>query len=454
VTAPTIICAHTKHTIMNAQGAADNEGPSSQSPAKDDPRWKKTFFTVWTGQSASLFGSALVQFALVWWITLETGSATVLAVAFMAALVPQIAVGPFAGAVVDRSNRKFVMVTADGCIALATAVLAVLFWFEVIEVWHILALLLVRSLGGAFHWPAFMASTSLMVPKEQLARINGLNQAVFGMANIGGPAVGAVLLVMLPMQGILAVDIMTALLAILTLLVVAIPNPARDEGASKRSIMREVRDGFRFVRGWPGAMALIAVAAVLNFLFTPTDALLPILTLDHFGGGAEEFAALQVSIGVGMIVGGIALGAWGGFKRRMSTICFGLTATGLATLAIGLAPSGWYLVALAAIFATGVFVSMVNGALAAVMQAVIPANMQGRVFSLISSSVLAMTPLGLAIGGPTADWLGPQTWYVVAGVVSAALGIAVVFVPTVMNLENGAPAKTPASEEHAPEDKG
>jgi DHA3 family macrolide efflux protein-like MFS transporter len=247
------------------------------------------------------------------------------------------------------------------------------------------------------------------------------------------------------MQGILAVDILTAIIAISTLLVVAIPNPVQDPQAGKRSVMKDVGDGLRFVRGWPGALILIAVAAILNFLFTPTDALLPILTLDHFNGGAKEFAALQVSIGLGMIIGGVVLGAWGGFKRRMLTICFALGASGLATVAIGLAPSGWYLVAVAAIFATGAFISIVNGALAAVMQAVIPADMQGRVFSLISSSSLAMTPLGLAIGGPTADVLGPQIWYVLAGVVCTAIGIGMLFVPKVMNLENAIPKKPSAA---------
>lgn len=431
---------------MNPDSTTAADVPAAQSPTGTGPNWKRPFFTVWSGQSASLFGSALVQFALVWWITLETGSATILAIAFMAALVPQIAVGPFAGAVVDRSNRKKVMVLADGCIAIATVALVALFALGIVEVWHILALLIVRSVGGSFHWPAFMASTSLMVPKEQLARVNGLNQAVFGLANIGGPAAGAVLLVFLPMQGILAIDVLTAMLAISTLLVVSIPNPVLS--GKRRPVMRDVRDGLKFVRGWPGAMLLIAVAAVLNFLFTPTDALLPILTLDHFGGGAEEFAGLQVSVGVGMVIGGIGLGVWGGFKRKMLTICFGLTATGLATLVIGVVPPDGYMIALAAIFATGAFVSIVNGALAAVMQAVIPADMQGRVFSLINSSVLAMTPLGLAIGGPTADWLGPQVWYAMAGIVSAALGVVMVFIPTAMNLEKGAPTAKTGPETH------
>ena len=437
------------HTNMNEEGTSDKSRSDPDSLTPSNPRWKRDFFTIWGGQSSSLFGSALVQFALVWWITFETESATVLAIAFMAALVPQVTIGPFAGAVVDRSNRKRIMVVADGCIALATIVLMVLFWQDMVEVWQIMALLFVRSLGGAFHWPAFMASTSLMVPKGQLARVNGLNQAVFGIANIGGPAAGAVLLALVPMQGVLAIDVITALIAIGTLLAVHVPNPDTARDNEKESVMHDVREGFRFVRGWPGAMTLIAVAMVVNFLFTPTDALLPILTLEHFGGGAAEFAGFQVSIGLGMVIGGIVLGVWGGFKRRMMTVCFGLAAAGMATLVIGLAPPGWYIVAVLAIFATGIFFSMINGALMAVMQVAIPANMQGRVFALVSSGAMAMTPLGLAVGGPTADLFGPQIWYVVAGVITALLGMAVTFVPKAMNLENGKTYPAIASGERA-----
>jgi MFS family permease len=134
----------------------------------------------------------------------------------------------------------------------------------------------------------------------------------------------------------------------------------------------------------------------------------------------------------------------------MLTICFALASTGLSMMTIGLAPSNGYLIALGAIFATGAFVSIVNAALMAVMQSVIPAAMQGRVFSLISSSVLAMTPLGLAIGGPTADWLGPQIWYVIAGLVCAMIGVTMVFIPTAMNLDKSAPIK-PATPEKIPE---
>ncbi len=153
--------------------------------------WKKRFFLIWTGQAFSLLGSGLVQFALVWWLTRTTGSATVLAGATLAALLPEVFLGPFAGALVDRWNRRLVMIFADAAIALVTFGLVILFWQGNIQVWHVFVALFIRSLGGAFHWPAMQASTSLMVPDDQLARISGINQALRGGMNIIAPPLGA-----------------------------------------------------------------------------------------------------------------------------------------------------------------------------------------------------------------------------------------------------------------------
>ena len=147
-------------------------------------RWKLPFFTIWTGQAFSLIGSNLVQFALVWWLTETTGSATILAVASIMAVLPQVFLGPIAGALVDRWNRRLVMIVADSVIALAVVVLAVLYALDAVQTWHIYVLMFIRAAGGAFHWPAMRASTSLMVPQKHLSRIAGLNQALFGVANI------------------------------------------------------------------------------------------------------------------------------------------------------------------------------------------------------------------------------------------------------------------------------
>ncbi len=281
--------------------------------------WKVKFFSIWVGQLFSLLGSSLVQFALVWYLTKTTGSAAVLAGATIAAILPEIFLGPFVGALVDRWNRRLIMIVADGMIALCTAALVVLFYLNAVEIWQIYLLLFLRSLGGAFHWPAMQASTSLMVPEEHLARVAGINSAFRGIIAIIAPPLGALLMDLLPMYSVLAVDILTAFLAILPLLFISVPQPKGTTTTpltSPRQLWREVLEGVKFLRGWPGAMSLVFIATFINFLLAPSDTLMPLLVKNHFNGGAWELSFLASAMGVGFVVGGLALGIWGGFKRR------------------------------------------------------------------------------------------------------------------------------------------
>ncbi len=188
-----------------------------QNSVEGRKNWKVVFFTVWTGQAISLLGSMLVQFALIWHLTVEHQSATILATASLVGLLPQVFLAPFVGALVDRWNRRLIMIAADTVIAMATVVLAVLFALKVVEMWHIFLLMFIRAVGGAFHGPAMMASTSLMVPKEHLTRIQGINQMLNGGLNIVAAPLGALMLELLPMQAILGLDVVTAVLAILPL---------------------------------------------------------------------------------------------------------------------------------------------------------------------------------------------------------------------------------------------
>src|SRR4030043_174967 len=187
--------------------------------------WAPRFFTIWTGQAFSLFGSQLVSFAVIWWLTQTTGSATVLATASLVGLLPQVILGPISGTLVDRWSRRLTMIVADGLIALATIVLAILFALGHVQIWQVYLLLFIRSVCGGFHWPAMQASTSLMVPKEHLARIQGLNQMLQGGMRIDSAPLGALLLVLLPMQGILAIDVFTAMLAVIPLFFFQVPQP-------------------------------------------------------------------------------------------------------------------------------------------------------------------------------------------------------------------------------------
>ena len=244
---------------------------STLSSTYDLSRWKAPFFTIWTGQALSLVGSRIAMFALIWWLTDTTGSATVLALATLFAMLPTIVLGPVAGALVDRWNRKRVMILADGVIALLSLGLAVLFWTGQIQVWHVYVVMLARELGGIFHWPAMQSSTTLMVPEEHLARVSGVNQALNGGVSIIGPAIGALLLSVTTIANVMLLDVTTALLAIVPLFFVFIPQPPVAEGSENQpraTLIADLRAGARYVFAWRGLMLLTGMAMLFKIALT------------------------------------------------------------------------------------------------------------------------------------------------------------------------------------------
>ena len=406
-----------------------------------DKRWAPKFFTLWTGQAFSLFGSQIVQFGLVWWLTEQTGSARVLATASLFGLLPQILLSPFAGALVDRWNRRIVMMVADSAVALLSLGLAYLFWVDKVQIGHIYVIMLLRSAGGAFHWPAMQASTSLMVPKEQLTRVGGLNQTLQGLLSIAAPPLGAMLMAVMPVQGLLMLDVATALPATLPLFFISIPQPARlgeiSEGKRIRTTLwHDLGEGFRYIATWPGMLIIGIMAALLNCLITPAFSLLPLLVSKHFGGGAIQLGIMNSAWGIGMLAGGVILSIWGGFKRRMATSLLGLTGMGLGLTVVAVSPSNLFWMALAGTTLAGFMAPITNGPLFAVVQSVVEPEMQGRVMSLMNSVSTAMSPLGLAIAGHLTDALGLQVWFYVAGIAGIAMGLGGFFIGPVMTLES------------------
>jgi len=401
--------------------------------------WARRFFTVWTGQAFSLFGSALVQFALIWWLTQESGSATVLAIATLVGMLPMIVLGPFAGALVDRGNRRLIMIFADATIAVFSLLLAYLFITDIVQIWHVYAVMAVRSLGGAFHFPAMSASTPLMVPEEQLTRVNGLNQTLQGINGLIAPPVGALLIAILPTQGILLIDVGTAILAILPLLFISIPQPKRHEDSEnkeKPGLVQDIRAALAYIRAWPGLVAILFMALFLNFLLVPTGALFPLLVTKHFEKGALELGLINSVEGIGIIAGGVLLSVWGGFKKKIVTSMTGIILLGAAVMLLGFTPASLFSMALATIFLMGFAIPITNGPIGALFQSVIRQDMQGRVMSLIGSAATAMAPLGLLIAGPLSDAFGIRVWFWVGGLICLFIGVAGFFIPTVMNIEN------------------
>jgi DHA3 family macrolide efflux protein-like MFS transporter len=417
--------------------------------------WKTRFFAIWTGQQFSLIGSRVAQFALVWWLTDLTGSATVLATASMVALVPEILLGPIAGAYVDRWSRRVAMMVADGIVALASLWLAYLFWVGAMEIWHIYVIMLVRAVGGSFHWPAMQASTSLLVPKKHLTRVAGLNQTMNGVLSIAGPPLGALLLGVLPPHGVMLTDVATAVAAILPLFFVQIPQPPRSvEGgeAVAGTVWGDIREGLQYIRSWPGLLALIGLAMMVKVALTPAFSLLPLLVREHFHGGAAQLSLVEAVVGMGIVSGGLLLGAWGGFDRKIYTTLAGMGALGIGFVVLGLTPGGWLWLGLASVFVAGFVIPLIDGPIMAILQATVSPEIQGRVFMLMGSLLSLTSPLGLAVAGPVSDWLGLRIWYLTAGVLCAATGLAGFYIPAIVAIEEnngggvlaeGAPAASP-----------
>ncbi len=408
---------------------------ATQFSVKDDKRWKAPFFTIWGGQALSIVGSQLVQFALIWYLTVETGSATVLATASLAATLPSVVLGPFVGTLVDRWNRRWIMVLADGTVALVTVGLAVLFALDVVAVWHVYAVMLVRSLAASFHGNAMSASTSLMVPVEHLTRIQGINQMLNGGLNVISAPLGALLLSVLPLQGILAIDVSTALIAILPLFFMQVPQPERKEQSAPATVWQDFKAGFRYVVGWPGLLIISLMTVGINFTIIPAFSLLPLMVKEYFGGNAIHLSWVESAMGIGMIAGGALLGVWGGFKSKILTSMVGLMGMGAGTLILALAPSSVILLAVGGAFLFGVMNPITMGPFYAVIQSRVEPDMQARIFSLLSSVGGGMAPVGLMIAGPVSDWLGIQSWFLLGGAACVLMGVTGLFIPAVIKLE-------------------
>jgi DHA3 family macrolide efflux protein-like MFS transporter len=413
---------------------------ATQFSVKDGKPWKARFFTIWGGQALSLLGSQLVQFALIWYLTVQTGSATVLATASLVGLIPHVVLGPIVGTLVDRWNRRVIMMVADSIIALATVGLVVLFAMNSVEIWHIYVLMFIRSVAGGFHGNSMTASTSLMVPKEHLTRIQGINQMLNGGLNIVAAPLGALLLEILPMQGILAIDVITAILAVTPLFFFAIPQPERIEhgelqSSGKPTVWQDFATGLRYVLNWPALLIIASMAVIINFLLTPAFSLLPLLVKDYFNGSAVQLSWVNSAFGVGIILGGLLLSIWGGFKNKIMTSMLGLAGMGIGTLLMSQVPPTGIYIAIGAALIIGIMQPITNGPIFAVMQSTVAPDMQARVFSLLGSAAAAMSPIGLLIAGPLSDKFGIQTWFLLGGTISILMAVAGFFIPALKNIE-------------------
>jgi len=415
-------------------------------------KWQVRFFTIWTVQTLSLVSSELVQFALVWWLIETTESATVLSVATMIALLPRAILSPFAGVLVDRWNRRVVMIVADSVIALSLVWLVFCFSTDKVQIWYIYVIILVRAIGGVFHMPAMLASTSLMMPKKYLSRVAGMNQMMHGIVMVVVPPLGALLLGIMSFRDIIALDIAGAMLAIAPLFFIHIPQPQRDTAfPGTKSVWGDVCQGLHYIQNWRGAVGMLTISTLINFIMRPAFQLIAILVVSQFGGEEIEFGWMAAALGAGYVAGGLVLSVWGGFRRKMQTSLMGIVGAGLAILIVGLAPQTAFLMALGAIFMAGFMMPMCMGPIQALVQSTVDPSMQGRIFTIMSSVSTLISPLSLGIAGPLFDVLGPQVWYAWGGIAAVLIGLTGLSTPTILNLGAPQPVERDISRKKIPE---
>lgn len=392
--------------------------------------WKRVFTIIFTGQFFSTLSSYVVGYAVIFWLSVETRSAEVLAYATIASLLPQMVLGLFTGVFVDRWNRKRTMIFSDLFIALCTLLLASLFFITEPKIFYVYLLLVMRSAGMAFHVPAMQASVPLLAPQDKLMKIAGINNMIHSISTIASPALAALLISLFRLHWILLIDVAGAIIAVITLLMVIIPNPEKGEKAAPH-LGRELLEGLREIYSKPGLLWLFILALSAMFFIMPVAALFPLMTLEHFNGTTYMMSIVEIAWGIGMLIGGAIIG----HKRlnNYKVILINLTylVLGLTFVFSGILPPSGFAWFAGVTVIGGISMTMYSGSFTVIVQTMVEPAALGRVFSLYASITLLPSMIGLLATGFIADAIGIGNAFIISGCGISLLGIAAFIIPPI-----------------------
>ena len=363
------------------------------------------FVLVWIGQIVSVLTTNMSLFALTIWVFEKTGSATALGLIQVFFITPLLLVTPIAGVMVDRHNRKMMMMVSDLVAGLATVSILVLQFLGVLEVWHLYVAAAIQGLGNAFQWPAYSAAISTMIPKEQYGRANGLMSLIEAGPGVIAPLLAGTLLPIVGLSGILSLDVITFILAILILIGIHVPQPVRTvEGVqSQGNIFKEAAFGFRYIFNRPSLLGLQLVFFAGNLCVGIAFTVLAPMVLLRTGNDSVSLGFVQSAGAIGGVVGGVAMSAWGGFKRRVHGVLAGWIVSSffLAFVGLGTQVPIW----MAMMVLSTILVPLINGSNQAIWQTKVAPDVQGRVFSARKLIAWLTNPLSPLIAGTLADFV-------------------------------------------------
>ncbi|MDP1547565.1 MAG: MFS transporter [Anaerolineales bacterium] len=363
------------------------------------------FTIVWLGQIVSVLASAMSQFGLTIWMFQKTESATALGLMQVFFITPFLLISPIAGVMVDRHNRKMMMVVSDLMAGIATILILIFQSLGILEFWHLYLTSVIYGLGMAFQWPAYSAAITTMIPKEQYARANGMMSLVEAGPGVVAPLLAGMLLPIVGLTGILIFDVVTFLLAIGALMIVHIPQPPRtQEGEQgKGSIWKEAAYGFKYIFARPSLLGLQLTFFVGNLFSGIAFTLLAPMVLSRTGNDSFMLGSVQTAGAIGGVIGGIVMSAWGGFKRRVHGVLVGWMISGLGVAILGLA--GGLPIWVIGLFISSSVISLINGSNQAIWQAKVAPDVQGRVFSARRLIAWFTNPISPIIAGTLADFV-------------------------------------------------
>lgn len=393
----------------------------------DKSQWKQKFFTIITGQTISLVGSSAVQFALIWWLASQTASPLVMSMAGLVSMLPQAILGPFAGVWIDRIKKKSIVIGADMFMGFAALVIAAVFYVGQPPYWSVFVVLLVRGIGNVFQGPAMQSVVPMLVPADELVRVNGWSQFMQSGAFMLGPVLGAIMYAGLPMWLILLTDFFGALIASGALAPVKL-HETLDGHRENPHFWREFKEGMAVYKRDKQLGVLLVLSTFSMIFFMPLSSYYPLMTSDYFAGTAFQASLVEFLYAAGMMGSALVVGMFGKVQHKLRMAYLGLAGVGITSLLCGVLPSQMWAFGIFALLCClmGASGNFYNIPCVAYMQENIPPEAQGRAFSLMGSVMSLAMPVGLVISGPVAEHYGIVVWFLISGictVASAAAGL-------------------------------
>ncbi len=373
------------------------------------------------GQTISLFGSNLVQYAIFWHITLQTQSGQMMTLYILCGFLPTFVVSPFGGVWADRFNRKRLIVLADSGIALSTLALVILYAYGYQHIYLLLVMSAIRAFGTGIHTPAIGAVVPQLVPQDKLTFVNGLYSSIQSAVMLLAPLIAAVLISAVPLETIFLIDVITAILGISMLLfLVSIPTHHKALDTTKVRYAQDLKEGFYYISRHAYLKRFFLFSAIFFFFISPLAFLTPLQMVRSYGEEIWRLMALEITFSAGMMAGGLLMASWGGFRNKIHTMALATFVVGIGTLALGMKPL--FLLYLAIMVVHGITLPLFNTPATVLLQTQVEEAYRGRVFGVFGMIHSSMMPVGMLLFGPLADWISIELLLWGTGIILFGMG--------------------------------